>query len=220
MWLHTHAQERSTKRRNAELIIGICILIYSLHIKKKKYKADGSPFLPYTIYPRSLPPNRRLPLFHVHLLWLQYQNAPLSGSAAGVHGGVRNLRPHLLLFITSPVDYTRSTIQSLKIVTHEKTQCLISSLMCHCTDGQAAVIAAIRNLSFCPLHTPARALRRKGDRQSLSSHPSPITHGDIEQPSPPLCTLCLKRHLQRRVLWVVGGKGKKGIFTYRAVAGS
>lgn len=35
-----------------------------------------------------------------------------------VHRGVRNLRPRLLLFITSPVDYTRSTIQSLKIVTH------------------------------------------------------------------------------------------------------
>lgn len=159
-------------------------------------------------------------MFHVHLLLLQYKNAPLLSSAAGVHGGVRNLRPHLLLFIISPVDYTRSTIQSLKIVAHEKTQLLISSLMCHFTDGHAAVIAVMRNLSFSPLHTPPRALRRKGDRQSLSLHPSPTTHWGIKEPSPPLCTLCLKRHLRRHVLWVVRGKGKKGIFTYRAAAGS
>lgn len=126
-----------------------------------------------------------------------------------VHGGVRNLRPQLLLFITSPVDYPRSTIQSLKIVTHEMTQPLISSLMCRFTDRHAAVIAPIRNLSFSPLHTPRCALRRKGDRQSLSSHPYPTTHWGIKEPSPPLRTLCLKRRLQRCIPWVVGREGKK-----------
>lgn len=37
-------------------------------------------------------------------------------------------RAWLLLVLTSPVDYTHSTIRSLKTVTREMTRCLISSL--------------------------------------------------------------------------------------------
>lgn len=166
--MHT---ERSTKRRNAELIIGICILIYSLHIKRRNTMLMA---LHNLSTPFARKEERLLPLFHVHLLLLQYKNTPLLSSAAGVHGGVRNLRPHLLLFITSQVHYTRSTIQSLKIVTHEKTQRLIGSLMCHFTDGHAAVIAMIRNLSFLSSSHPCPCTQERGGPaiSLLASFPS------------------------------------------------
>lgn len=166
MWLHTHAHREMHKKKECRAINGDWYSnLFSSH--KRRNRMLMAPRFSHPQSVHTACKEERLPLFPVHLLLLQYRNAPLLSSAAGVHGGVRNLRPHLLLFITSPVDCTRSIIQSLKIVTHEKTQRLISSLMCHFTDGHAAVIAAIRNLSFCPLHTPPRALRRKGDQQSL-----------------------------------------------------
>lgn len=80
--------------------------LFSPH-KKEKYAAGGSRFS-HTQSAQFPCKEERLPLFHVHLL--QCKNAPLLSSAAGVHGGVRNVRPHLPLFITSPEGYTRSTI--------------------------------------------------------------------------------------------------------------
>lgn len=57
---HT-CMQRSVKRRNSELLIGIYTLIYSLHIKKKKkkYNADDSPFFRYTVYPQCVPAERK-----------------------------------------------------------------------------------------------------------------------------------------------------------------
>lgn len=79
-----------------------------------------------------------------------------------VHIGVRNLRPQLLLFVTSLVDYTHSIIQSLNIFTREMTQSFISSLMCHFTDRHAAVIALITNLSFFSSLHPSLCAQEKG----------------------------------------------------------
>lgn len=79
-----------------------------------------------------------------------------------VHRGVRNLRPQLLLFIMSPVGYTHSTIQSLKIVTHQMTQCRLSSLVCHFMDRHAAVIALIRNLSIFTSSHCSHCIQEKG----------------------------------------------------------
>lgn len=149
-----HAQ-RSMERGNSDLLIGICLLIYSLHIKKKKYDADVSPFFPYTICPQRLPAKRTDYLCFmcicscwakILLCWAQQQECAQRCK--------ESLRPQLLLLITSPVVHIHSTIQSLKIVTHGTTQHLISSLMCHFMDKYAALIALTRNLSFPPLHTP------------------------------------------------------------------
>lgn len=179
---HIHAG-RSRERRNSELLIGICVLIYSLHVKRRNTVLMA----PCFSRTRSVPSVclRRGTATFVScasaLATVQKSSFVELGSRS-VHRGVRNLRPQLLPFITSPTAYTRSTTQSLKIVTHEMTQRLISSLRCHFTDGHAALIALIRNLSFSPLHTPPCVLRRKGDRQPLSSRPYPTTHWGIKRP--------------------------------------
>lgn len=211
LWLHTHAGRKKHEKKEFRAINWDLRSNLFSPRKKKKRDADGSPFFPRTQSVHSVFPRRGKATFvscASALATVQKCSFVELGSRS-VQGGVRNLRPQLLLSITSPVDYPRSTIQSLKIVTREMTQPLISSLMCRFTDRHAAVIAPTRNLSFSPLRTPRCALRRKGDRQSLSSHPYPTTHRGIKEPSPPLRTLCLKRRFQRYTPWVVGREGEK-----------
>lgn len=143
----------------------------------------------------------------MHLLLLRYKNAPLLGSAAGVHGGGRIVRPISYFFIASPVGYTGSTIviansytpkapaprQLARVSLHWRT---CSGDCCH------------RKFVFLSSSQPSPCTQEKG-APAISPRILPQPHWDIEHPSPPLCALCSKRHLQRCVLWVAGGKGEK-----------
>jgi len=221
---HTHTQREAWKEgRNSVLLIEICVLIYTLHVKKRKKKLIAPCFsCTQSVHSVCLQRGKATFVSCASVLATVQKSSFVELSSRSVHSSVRNPRHQLLLFLTSPVDYTHSTTQSLKIVTHEVTQHLISLLMRHFRDRHAAVIALIRrNLSLSALRTPPCVLRRKGNRQSLCSHPCLTAHRGMKQPSPPLCTLCLKRRLQRDISVGSGeGGGKKGIFTYRAVAGS
>lgn len=216
--MHT---ERSTKRRNAELIIGICILIYSLHIKRRNTRLTAPRFS----HTQSIP-----------ALCLQRGEATFVSCASAlatvpkcsfVELGSRSARRWKESKTPSSTFYhlpgglhtqhnavIKNSYTWKEPVPHQLADVSLYWRTCssNCWD---------KKFVFLSSSHPCPCTQEKGGPaiSLLASFPS--TPQDIKEPSPPLCTLCLKRHLQRCVLWVVGGgKGKKGIFTYRAVAGS
>lgn len=95
---HMH-KERSVKGRDSELLIGICILIYSHHVPRINIMLMAPVFSVHDLPAAFAREQERLPLFHMHLLLPQCKNHPLlCWEAGGVHRGVRNPEPGFCLF--------------------------------------------------------------------------------------------------------------------------